>query len=107
MGEDKSITSTEISGFTSDSMTRKSLNTVPTTGTGSTSHKQWNKKWGVPCKNKNLNTNIVTFKEGNTDLKGKVFIKGPLQAAKYDEAYKAILTYIRLNYDNKVYNAFE
>ena len=34
-------------------------------------------------------------------------VKGPLQAAKYDESYKAILTYIRLNYDNNEYNNVE
>ena len=54
-----------------------------------------------------MNTNIVTFSGTNVELKSEVFIKGTLQAAKYDEAYKIILNYIILNYNNMVYKAFE
>ena len=39
-------------------------------------------------------------------LNVKIFIKGALQAAKHDKAYKDIFTYIRLNYDNRVYKVF-
>ena len=41
------------------------------------------------------------------DLKGKVFIKGTNQAACYDDAYKALMTYFGSKYDQRVYRAFE
>ena len=41
------------------------------------------------------------------NLRGKVFVKGLLQVAKYDEAYNALLNYIGSTYYYRVYNAFE
>ena len=39
--------------------------------------------------------------------KRKVFIVGPSQASKYDEAYMALLTYLDRKFDHKVHHAFE
>ena len=50
---------------------------------------------------------IDTFKGANLELKGKVFIVGPAQASKYDEAYKALLTYLGAKFDHKIHRAFE
>ena len=50
---------------------------------------------------------IKIFKGANSDLRGKVFIVGPSQASKYDEAYKALLTYLGAKFDHKVHRAFE
>ena len=45
---------------------------------------------------------------GATDLlKGKTFVMGGTQAAKYDEAYKALLTYFGSKYDQRIYRAFQ
>ena len=50
---------------------------------------------------------VDSFKGTNEDLKGKVFVKGALQASKYDETYKALIIYFGLQYDQRVYRAFE
>ena len=50
---------------------------------------------------------IDPFKGANDDLKGKVFVKGTLQVAKYDEVYKALIVYFGLKYDQRIYRAFE
>ena len=108
--DDNTITGTEISALTGDSKSRRTSKTQSTTGTGSTSSKhQRNQKWG-PQRKSNGNPaqmNHITFKGANADLKGKVFVKGALQAAKYDEAYKAILNHIGAKFDHRVYKAFE
>jgi len=39
-------------------------------------------------------------------LKGKVFIKGPTQAAKYDEAFKSYITFVGTKYGQQVKRAF-
>ena len=87
---------------------KKSLKTVSTTCTSSTNSKYKGNKWRTARKNNaNLHTNTVTFKSANQDLKGNVFIKGLLKIAKYDKAYNAILIHIGMDYDNRVYKAFE
>ena len=52
------------------------------------------------------NVAIYQFKGANDELKGKVFVKGPNQAAKYDEAYKALIIYFGLKYDQRIYRSF-
>ena len=47
------------------------------------------------------------FKGACTEIRGKVFIKGPTQAANYDEAYKALMNYFGTKYNQRVYCAFE
>ena len=47
------------------------------------------------------------FKGYLPELKGKVFVKGPSQAARYDEAYKALLTYFSDKFDHRIHRAFE
>ena len=76
--------------------------------TSAPSANQKNNKWGTSRnKNSNMNPSALSFKGLNVDLRGKVFVKGPLQAANYDEAYKALLSYIGSKYDHRVYKAFE
>ena len=36
-----------------------------------------------------------------------MFLKEPLQVSKYDETHKAILNYIGIKYDPRVYKVFE
>ena len=76
---------------------------VSSTAPGTNNSRFKSNKWGK----RTPSSNTSTFQGANVDLAGKVFVKGPLQAAKYDEAYKAILTYIGSNYDHRVYKAFE
>ena len=104
MGEIKSIARTKISEIMMDTKAGKSTNKiVPITTTGKNNSRFKSNKW----RKRTPSFNISTFQGANVDLNGKVFIKGPLQAAKYDEAYKAIFTYIGSKYDHRVYKAFE
>ena len=108
MGDtNESIAGTEISELTSDSRSRKTAKTNTTTGTGSIRKKT--NKWGNTRKNNGHppSFNISSFKGAHAKLKGKVFVKGTLQAAKYDEAYKEIRNYVRTNYGHRVYNVFD
>ena len=50
---------------------------------------------------------VSTFKGASPALSGKVFISGPSQALKYDEAYKALIHYFNVKYDHRVSRAFE
>ena len=50
---------------------------------------------------------MESFKGSHPELKGKGFLKGPLQAAKYDEVYNTILTHVGTKYDHMVYKALE
>ena len=43
-----------------------------------------------------------TFKEVNESLKGKVFVVGPNQASRYDDALKALIGYLSSKYDHRV-----
>ena len=47
------------------------------------------------------------FKGSNTEVSGSVFIKGPTQAASYDEEYNALMTYFGGKYDQMMYRAYE
>ena len=50
--------------------------------TSSPSTKQKNNKWGASRnKNSNMNPGALSFKGVNVDLRGNVFVKGPLQQA--------------------------
>ena len=97
MVEENYVSSTEISDLTTSATkySKADRSIAKTTGTLSVATKQKKYKRGNPC---NKNTKIAPvaslFKGANLELRDKVFIKGPLQAAKYDEAYKSILTYI-------------
>ena len=51
--------------------------------------------------------NTDTFKGANLELANKVFVIGPSQASKYDEAYKALITYFGSKFDHRVSRAFE
>ena len=51
--------------------------------------------------------NIDTFKGANLELVNKVFVIGPAQASKYDEAYKVLITYFGSTFDHRVSRAFE
>ena len=76
-------------------------------GTSVPSTKQKNRKWGtLRNKNYNLTPTALSFKGANVDLCGKVFVKSPLQAAKYNKAYNDLLNYIGSTYDHRVYTAF-
>ena len=54
-----------------------------------------------------MTINIDTFKGANLELVNKVFVIGPSQASKYDEAYKALITYFGSKFDHRVSHAFE
>ena len=104
----ESINGNEISGLTDETRSQKTTKTSSTSGTGSIVGRKKRNKWESPRKpTANPSHRVITFKGAHTDLHGKVFIKGPLQAAKYDEAYKAILNHIGMKYDHRVYKAFE
>lgn len=104
----ESTNGTEISGLPDETRSQKTTRTSSTSGTGSIVGKKKIKKWEIPRKpTANPSHRVITFKGTHSDLIGKVFIKGPLQAAKYDEAYKAILNHIGMKYDHRVYKAFE
>ena len=60
-------------------------------------------------RNKGGTANQVTvesFKGAHPDLKGKVFIKGPTQASRYDETYKSYLTFVGTKFGQRVKRAF-
>jgi len=104
MEEIKSMAGTEITEIMTDTKAGKPTNKIVSSTTPGTNNSRFkSNKWGE----RTPSSNISTFQGANVDLNGKVFVKGPLQAAKYDETYKAILTYIRSNYDHRVYKAFE
>lgn len=109
------ITMTEempLSGMKIPSLIAPTTATDKTNGTTRTSSvsSKPKGKWSIPC-NKIQSCNYVptalSFKGAHVDLYGKLFIKGPLHAAKYDKAYKTILAYIGSNYDHYVYTAFK
>ena len=58
-------------------------------------------KWGV------ARQTVSSFKGAIPELSGKVFVTGPSQATRYDEAYKALLHYFNTKYDHRVHRAFE
>ena len=104
MEEIKAIAGTEITEIMTGTKAGKPTNKiVSSTAPGTNNSRFKSNKWGE----RTPSSNISTFQGANVDLNGKVFVKGPLQAAKYDEAYKAILTYIGSNYDHRVYKAFD
>lgn len=87
---------------------------IKSTGTGSTSATSFSsssggrstrKKWNN--NNKPMTINIDTFKGANLELVNKVFVIGPSQASKYDEAYKALITYFGSKFDHRVSRAFK
>ena len=90
-----------ISEITTD---MKSVGTESTSGTSSLSssstRKKWNSRRATP-------TNVETFRGANPDLSNKVFVIGGTQASKYDDAYKAIITYLVTKFDHRVSRAFE
>lgn len=110
MVEDNSVSGTEISDLTSATKRSKASirSTSKTTGILLVVSEQKNKKWGNPC-NKNTKTAHLasSFKDAHAELRRKLFIKGPLQASKYNKAYKAILTYLESKYNHRVYTAFK
>ena len=60
-------------------------------------------KWNEPH-----SANLTeTFKGSNTELSGKIFTKGPTHVSIYNGSFKAILTYIGIKYDQRVYKSFE
>ena len=104
----ESISGTEISGLTDETRSQRTTRTSSMSGTASIIGKKKRSKWESPRKSTaNPSHRVITFKGAHSDLIGKVFIKGPLQAAKYDEAYKAILNHIGMKYDHRVYKWFE
>ena len=104
MGEIKLIAGTEISEIMMDTKAGKPTNKIESsTATGTNNSKFKSNKWGEMTPS----SNILTFQGANVNLNGKVFVKGLLQATKYDKAYKAILTYILSNYGHRVYKVFE
>jgi len=94
---------TVISDLTSDSQSTAS---TASSSSSSRNSQRLRKKWGnhrlIPS-----NVAIDLFKGSNNDLKGKVFVKGVSQAAKFDETYKALIIYFGLKYDQRIYRAFE
>ena len=84
---------TIVSDLTIDT---KSITSTSLSSSSSRGSHRGKKKWGgnhsVPS-----NVAINQLKGATDELKGKVFIKGPTQAAKYDEAYKALVIYFGLN----------
>ena len=98
------MTRTEITEIMMDTKADKPTNKIVSSTTPGTNNSRFkSNKWGK----RTLSSNISTFQGGNVDLNGKVFVKGLLQTAKYDEAYKAILTYIGSNCDHRLYKDFE
>ena len=94
---------TVVSDITGDNKSTASALSSSSSSRGSQrSRKKWGGKHGIPS-----NVATESFKGANNDLKGKVFIKGKAQASKYDEAYKALITYFGLKYDQRIYRAFE
>ena len=49
----------------------------------------------------------MSFEVTNVNLRGKVLIKGPIQAKKDNEVYKDVLTCTGSKYDHRVYKIFE
>ena len=47
------------------------------------------------------------FKGGIPELSSKVFVVGPAQATKYDEAYRALTHYFGKKFNHRVFRAFE
>ena len=96
---------TDPDGATASDLTHYTKSTTPTSilsGASRRHKKKWNRQHGTQ-----INMAGDTFKGANDELKGKVFVKGPSQAAKYDEAYKALIIHFRRKYDQRVYRAFE
>ena len=48
-----------------------------------------------------------TFKDSHPELRGKIFTKVALQAARYNDAYNAILIYVGTKFDHRVFKALE
>ena len=103
----ESTTGTEVFGLTDNTRSQKTIRTSSTSSTGSVVRKKKRNKWDTPHKLGNPPHRVNSFKGVHSELSGKVFIKGPLQAAKYDEAHKAILNFIGMKYDPRVYKLFE
>ena len=90
-------------------------NTTSRTSNSSTEGTQnARKKWNG---NKHLSANNTVYKLGsiatdtfkgvNSDICHKVFVVGPTQASKYDEAYKSLITYFGAKYGHRISRAFE
>ena len=76
-------------------------------GKSSAESKQKNNNQGNPrSKNTNSASTVPSLKGTNVGLRGRVFVKGPLQVGKYNEAYITIIAYIGSNYDYRVYKTF-
>ena len=82
----------------------KSVGTGSTSGLSSSSSSSTRKKWNS---HRPVPSNVETFKGANSDLSKKVFIIGATQASKYDEAYKALITYFVTKFDHRISRAFE
>ena len=100
-------TGTEISDLTNDTRSQKTIRTSSTSGTGSVVTKKKGNKWDTPRNLGNPPHRVNSFKGDHSELSGKVFLKEPLQAAKYDEAHKVILNCTGIKYDHRMYKAFE
>ena len=59
-------------------------------------------RWGNP---KSMSS--ASFKGAIPELANKVFISGPTQATKYDEAYKSLTHYFGKKFNHRVFRAFE
>ena len=96
---------TVVSDLTGDSRSTASTVSSSSSSRSSRSRRNWknHRTNGIP-------SNVVAidpFKGANDDLKGKVFIKGASQAAKYDEVYKSLIVYFGLKYDQRIHRVFE
>ena len=49
----------------------------------------------------------TTFKGAIPELSSKVFVTGPSQATRYDDAYRALIHYFGNKFNHRVYRAFE
>ena len=99
----KNTSATVVSELTGDSKsTTSTALSSASSGLQQRGRKKWNNHRSIP-----LSVATDTFKGANAELRGKVFVKGASKAAKYDEAYKALVIYFGTKYDHRVYRAFE
>ena len=97
-----------INQFELNSLTIMSDNT--SSGVSETTYTKTNTKSSYKKAkwNRNHEANLTeTFKGSNTELSSKIYTKRSIQASIYNDSFKAILTYIGLKYDQRVYTYFE
>ena len=96
---------TTMGRLTTPDITKDVNSTTNTTSGTRNGRKKWNGTSNTAHKLGAIATD--TFKGANSDLYNKVFVVGPTQASKYDEAYKSLITYFGVKYGHRISRAFE